>query len=288
MEPTSLDHHRQAIDQIDAKIIQLLAERQQEVEQIGALKKEHDLAVYDPKRELDQRTMRRKMAKELKLDPLRLDVIFEQIINLSRVTQKNMQVVDLSKQGTVKVGVMGGIGSFSEEAALKFLQDHQVSDFELLYPISAENVLKALSEEQIDVGIFPIENSTAGIVEESIYAASHYTFEIEEIFEIDVRHCLHVLPGVKKEEITKIMSHPQALRQCKGYLKTNFPKAELIEATDTAEGARILEQSPEERHLAVIAPKRAGEIYHLETLEEGIQDLKENYTRFIAAKRINQ
>jgi chorismate mutase len=276
---------RHQIDDLDEKIIHLLADRQREVEQIGELKKVHQLPVYDPKRELDQRTKRRKLAKELKLDPLRLDVIFEQIINLSRVTQKNMQSIDLSAKGTLRVGVMGGIGSFSEEAALFFIKKHSIGEYELSYPISAENVLKSLDEEQIDMGIFPIENSTAGIVEESIYAVSHYQFDIQEIFEIDVRHCLHVLPGVKKEEITKIMSHPQALRQCKGYLQKNFPQAELIEATDTAEGARILEQSPEERTLAVIAPKRAGEIYHLQTLEEGIQDLKENYTRFIAAKK---
>jgi chorismate mutase len=280
-----IHEHRKNIDLLDEKIIELLAKRQQEVQEIGALKKEEQLPVYDPKRELDQRTKRRKLARELKLDPLRLDVIFEQIINLSRVTQKNMQSIDLSAKGTLRVGVMGGIGSFSEEAALFFMKKHDLRQYELSYPISAENVLKSLDEEQIDVGIFPIENSTAGIVEESIYAASHYQFDIQEIFEIDVRHCLHVLPGVKKEEITKIMSHPQALRQCKGYLQKNFPQAELIEATDTAEGARILEQSPEERNLAVIAPKRAGEIYHLQTLEEGIQDLKENYTRFIAAKK---
>lgn len=283
-----LSTQRQKIDQTDAQIIQLFAERQQSVKKIGQIKQENNLPIYDAKRELEARTKRRQLAIELGVDPLRLEVLFEQIVLLARDTQKeqserNELQVDTEK--TLRVGVMGGIGSFSEQAALDYLKDHHVSNYELFYPISSENVLKDLSKDSIDLAIFPVENSTAGLVRETIYAASQYTFDIQEIFDFDVRHCLHVLPGVKKSEITKVMSHPQALKQCKGYLKMNFPDAELIEATDTAEGARILEQSPEETHLAVIAPKRAGELYHLETLEEGIQDLEENYTRFIAAKK---
>lgn len=280
-----LEQHRNAIDRIDEQIIELLAKRQEEVKAIGAIKKDAGMPVFDARRELDTRTKRKALAKKLGVDPLRLEVIFEHILTLSRQTQENLRQADLSSKKIIHIGVMGGIGSFSEEAALHYLQQHHIAHFGLHYPISAENVLKALDKAEIDLGIFPIENSTAGIVEESIYAAAHHQFEIEEIFEIDIRHYLHVLPGVKREDIQKVMSHPQALKQCKAYLKKHFPHAELIEATDTAEGARILSQSPEERHLAVIAPKRAGELYQLETIEEGIQDLKVNFTRFIAAKK---
>ncbi len=288
-----LQQYRDHIDRIDDQIIQLLAERQADVKAIGELKKAEGMSVYDPKRELSIRTRRKDLSKKLGIDPLRIDVIFDQILTLSRDTQQDMQGdLPAGEAGKdlglgnelVKIGVMGGVGSFSEQAALYFAKNQNLENSEIYYPISAENVLKSLKQGNIDLGIFPIENSTAGIVMESIQAASQYTFEIVEIFQIDIVHCLHVLPGVKKEDIQKVMSHPQALKQCKGYLKSTFPNAELIEATDTAEGARILEQSPEETHLAVIAPKHAGEIYHLELLEEGIQDLNVNYTRFIAAK----
>jgi len=287
MDSHKLQQLRQQINQIDRQMIELLAQRQQKVKAIGELKKEQDMPVFDAKRELDIRTMRRKLSKELGLDPFRLEVIFEHILTLSRDTQKTLRKEDLEvpKDRALRIGVMGGIASFSEEAGLQFLQNHQVGNYKIFYPISAENVLKALDEEKIDVGIFPIENSTAGLVIESINAASKYQFEIQEIFNFNVRHCLHVLPGVKRAEIKRVMSHPQALKQCKGYLEKNFPNAELIEATDTAEGARILEQSPDERDMAVIAPKRAGEIYHLLVLEERIQDMKVNYTRFIAATK---
>lgn len=283
-EITSL---RQQIESIDEQMIRLLAERQEKVRTIGTIKKAETLPIYDPKRELSLRQKRRELCKKFQLDPLRVEVIFEQILTLSKDTQRSLQskTLDLPTDHPVRIGVMGGVGSFSEEAGVLFAKNHHIDDYEMEYPISSENVLKQLDSQKIDIGIFPIENSTAGLVLESIIAASQYTFDIEEIFNLNVRHCLHVLPGVRKEDITKIMSHPQALKQCKGYLQKEFPDAELIEATDTAEGARVLEQSPDEKQLAVIAPKKAGELYHLETLEEGIQDLQENFTRFIAAKK---
>jgi|CXWL01.1.fsa_nt_gi chorismate mutase len=288
MKPSTakkLQFHRDAIDGIDDQLVRLLAKRQEQVKEIGKLKKAENIPIFDAKRELDIRTKRKQLAKQLGINPLQVQVIFDHILTLSRETQANLSKADLSDKKNLIIGVMGGIGSFSEEAARHYLKSHHITSFDLRYPISAENVLKALDKKSIDIAIFPIENSTAGLVDESIKAMSQYNFDIDEIFEIDIRHCLHVLPGVKRKDIQKVMSHPQALRQCQAYLKKNFPKAELIEATDTAEGARILEQSPEEIHLAVIAPKRAGEIYHLETLEEGIQDQKINYTRFIAAKK---
>lgn len=282
---TRLNEIRHAIDAIDDAIITLLAQRQEEVKKISDVKKKHRLSVHDAKRELETVVRRKKLCKLIGLDPLRTEVIFEQVLNLSRDTQYELSSTDLSSKKTLKVGVMGGIASFSEEAALQFLKKHSIKRYEIFYPITAENALKDLHHGRIELAIFPIENSTAGLVMESILALAEYQVAIQEIFEFDVRHCLHVLPEVKKKDIKKIMSHPQALGQCKGYLKKHFPKALIIEATDTAEGARILEQSPEELHLAVIASKRAGEFYHLQTLEEGIQDQKVNYTRFIAATK---
>ncbi|MDF2378735.1 MAG: prephenate dehydratase domain-containing protein [Candidatus Gracilibacteria bacterium] len=286
----NLKIERDQIDKVDQHVLELLAERQTHVKKIGEIKQEEGLNVYDPKRELNARTKRKHSAKSLGLDPLRTEVIFEQIVLLARDTQSREEGSNsslfkgLGVQGRdLRVGVMGGIGSFSEAAALQHLGSQEIHNYELQYPISSENVLKDLNAGKIDLGIFPIENSTAGMVTESIRAASQYTFDIIDIFDFDVEHCLIVLPGVKKKNITKVMSHPQALKQCKGYLKQDLPNAELIEGTDTAEGARILEQTPEETGLAVIASKRCAELYHLEVLEEGIQDLEVNYTRFIAA-----
>jgi prephenate dehydratase len=283
-----LQPHRDEIDRIDEEIIALLAKRQKEAEQIGVIKSDAGDQVLDPKRELEGRTKRRMKAKEQGIDPLMTEMVFEQIVLMARSRQENSRTVASrlpSQSHPLRVGVMGGIGSFSEAAALEFLEKSHRSDFELQYPISSENVLRDLENGRVDLGIFPIENSTAGMVIESIQAASRHAFEIVEIFDFDVIHCLMALPGVTKDQVTKVMSHPQALKQCKGYLADQFGSAELVEATDTAEGARVLSQSTDEKTLAVIAPERCAELYGLEVLEKAIQDLEVNFTRFIAAKR---
>ena len=94
-----------------------------------------------------------------------------------------------------------------------------------------------------------------------------------------MQHCLIANPGVKKEDIKKAVSHPQALEQCAGYLRTHGIKAEQV--YDTAGSVKILKESGA-RDVAAIASRRAAELYGMEILEEGIEDNPENYTRFLA------
>lgn len=183
------------------------------------------------------------------------------------------------------IGVSGNQGSFSEEAARHYCREVGIANYELAYLISVENVLKNLKQGKIDKGVFPIENSNGGIVYEAVHAMSRYIFNIEKMFEIDIRHCLHVLPGTTTQSIKKITSHDQALKQCRMYLKRCWPKTELIEYSDTAEAARDLAGGKISTDTAVIASKGCAKLYGLEILEEGIQDLKFNFTTFIVAGR---
>jgi prephenate dehydratase len=182
-----------------------------------------------------------------------------------------------------KIGICGNVGSFSEEAAIHYCQKNKIEDYELVYLITAENTLSAVTLGEVDKGIFPIENSNGGIVYESVYAMAKYTFNIEKMFDIDVRHCLLVLPGKKLEDINKIASHQQALKQCKMYLKKRWPDAELLDWPDTAQAARDLNEGNLTPDTAVVAPLVCSKLYNLDVLEEGIQDLKFNFTTFIAA-----
>lgn len=184
-----------------------------------------------------------------------------------------------------KIGVMGGLGSFSEEAAVYYCQKNAIEKFELKYLITAENVLKSLADGEIDLGIFPIENSNGGIVYESVYAMAKYNFQIEKMFEIDIKHCLLVKSGTKTSDIKMIASHQQALKQCRMYLKRIWADVDLQEYRDTAEAAKDLSDGILSADVAVIAPRVCAKIYGLEILEEGIQDLKFNFTTFIAAKK---
>jgi len=180
------------------------------------------------------------------------------------------------------IGVAGGLGSFSEEAAQYYCQKYKIEDYEMKYLISVENVLASLDKKEIDLGIFPIENSNGGIVYEAVYAMAKHNFNIDNFFEIDIRQNLLALPGTKREEIRKIASHQQALKQCRMYLKRHWPETELIEWSDTAQAAKDLHEGKFSKDTAVIAPLGCAQLYGLEVLEERIQDLKFNFTTFLA------
>lgn len=184
----------------------------------------------------------------------------------------------------IKIGVSGNIGSFSEEAANYYCTKNNIKDYDLVYLISVENVLNGLKSKEIDKGVFPIENSNGGIVYEAVQAMSRYIFSIENMFEIDIKHCLLVKPGANPGSIKKIASHQQALKQCRMYLKRKWSGVDLEEYKDTAEAAKDLSAGKLGSDTAVIAPKICAQLYDLEVLEEGIQDLKFNFTTFIVAK----
>jgi len=186
---------------------------------------------------------------------------------------------------TTKIGVSGNIGSFSEEAANYYCQKNKIKDYQLDYLISVDNVLKALTGGKINKGVFPIENSNGGIVYEAVQAMSGYIFKIENMFEIDIKHCLLVKQGVKASEIKKITSHSQALKQCRMYLQRKWEDVELQEYSDTASAAKDLNKGVLSADTAVIAPKICSKLYKLDILEQGIQDLKFNFTTFIVAAK---
>ncbi|MEK7100860.1 MAG: prephenate dehydratase domain-containing protein [Patescibacteria group bacterium] len=186
----------------------------------------------------------------------------------------------------MKIGIMGAEGSFSEEAARKYIETERVSDAELVFLVSAERVLTALEDGSIDTGIFPIENSNGGIVIEAVHAMAKHRFQVEKMFEIDVHQNLLVVPGTNPEQITAITSHDQALKQCRMYLKRKWPGVDLSEYEDTAKAAADLRAGVLPPTTAVIASRRAAELYELDILEASIQDLKFNYTSFVVAKAL--
>ena len=185
----------------------------------------------------------------------------------------------------VIIGVSGNKGSFSEEAANYYCAKNNISKYELSYLTSVEIVLLALDENKLDKAVFPIENSNGGIVIEAVYAMSKHIFNIEKMFEIDIKMNLMAKKGMRLEGIKKITSHQQALRQCRMYLKRKWPDAELSEYCDTASAAKDLSEGILPEKSAVIAPRVCADLYDLELLEEGIQDLKFNFTTFIVAAK---
>lgn len=181
----------------------------------------------------------------------------------------------------MKIGFMGAVGSFSEQATNKYCFDNKIKDVSFHPLVTGDAVLSAVTSGQIDKGILPIENSNGGVVIEVVHAMSSYVFKVENMFEFDVHHTLLVYPGVVASQIDTIASHDQALRQCRMYLKRIWRDAEIEPYKDTAKAAEDLSKGVLDKQTAVIAPYVCSSLYGLDILEESIQDLKFNYTTFL-------
>lgn len=184
------------------------------------------------------------------------------------------------------IGVQGGEGSFSEEAAKKFATENSMGKYEIKFLISSNEVLSAVESGGVDYGVFAMENAQGGVVIESVEAMAEHRCKIVNMFHVTISQNLLVKKGVLLENISEIHSHQQALRQCKDYLANNFWSCKLIESDDTAEAARRLSEGKLSTTTAVIGSKNCSKLYGLEILKEDIHDLKHNLTLFLAVKRV--
>ncbi len=185
------------------------------------------------------------------------------------------------------IALSGVPGSFSEEAAHKFMLDHAI-DGDLNYAVTADASLAAVADDAAEYAVIPLENHNGGIVYETVYATARYLYEVVSIFEIDVQQNLIVAPGTKQADVKQIVSHQQGIAQCRFYLKREFPGVEYIEYADTALAAKDLAEGKFPEGTAVIASRRAAELYKQEVLEPSIQDLKFNFTAFLAVKNVRR
>ena len=172
-----------------------------------------------------------------------------------------------------KVAYQGVEGAYSHLACY-----HVYPKYEAIACKSFDDTMYLVEENEADIAMIPMENSTAGRVEE-IYRLipKMKLYIVAEHYE-PVNHCLLALPGVSMQDIKSVSSHPQALAQCKQNIETNnlMAKAKF----DTAGSAEELLLLQDKTHSA-IASSLAAEIYNLEILDESFQDLKNNTTRFL-------
>ena len=188
----------------------------------------------------------------------------------------------------ISIGIQGGPGSFSEEAAHYFIKNHGLEDSQIIYQISSEAVLKDVEAGVTTYGVFAMENAQGGVVIESVEALSKHYCEIIEMFHIPVDQTLLGLKGTHLGDLTEIHSHQQALRQCKDFLSEHFWTRPLIEEDDTAEAARRLSEGKLPKTAGVIANKACANLYELDILQESVHDLKHNLTLFLGIKRLEQ
>ncbi len=188
----------------------------------------------------------------------------------------------------IKIGIMGGMGSFSEQAAHEFAKNHGIEQYEMEYLIAAEKVLASVESNAVDYGVFAMENAQGGVVIESVEAMAHHLCEIVEMFHVPISQNLIARRGVNIGDVTAIHSHWQALRQCREYLSEHFWTRPLVQEDDTAESAQKLKDGDLPKTAAVIANQSCANLYGLVILKEDIHDLKNNLTLFIGIKKMEK
>ncbi len=177
----------------------------------------------------------------------------------------------------MKVSFQGEPGAYSEQAVFNYFGKVETVPCE-----SFDAMFDAVVSGKSDAALAPIENSLAGSIHQNYDLLLRHDLHIVGEYFLRVQHCLIVNPGVKMEDIKKAISHPQALGQCAGYLRSHGIKAEQV--YDTAGSVKMLKESGA-RDVAAIASKRAAELYGMQILQEGIEDNPENFTRFLAVRR---
>ena len=175
-----------------------------------------------------------------------------------------------------RVGFQGTAGSFGEQAAREYFQNE---DAELKNYRSFEDVLSAVAAGEVDYGVLPIENSTAGDVLEVSDLIVRYNLYVTGEHTLRIRHNLLALPGAQLADITQVYSHIQALNQCRQFLKEH-DGIEDIPYANTALAAEYIARKGD-IHLASIGSMRCSELYNLTVLASDIQTVKNNFTRFI-------
>jgi len=174
----------------------------------------------------------------------------------------------------MKVAFQGEPGAYSEQAVFNYF-----GKIDTLPCESFDVVFEVVNAQKCDAGMIAIENSLAGSIHQNYDLLLRNDLQIVGEYLLRVRHCLIALPDVKKEDIRRAISHPQALGQCASYLRSHGIKAEQV--YDTAGSVKMLKESGA-RDTAAIASRRAAELHGMQVLEEGIEDNTENYTRFLA------
>lgn len=194
---------------------------------------------------------------------------------------KPLSATDLLSSGNdgskVRVAYQGLPGAYSEAAALKAYPKCETVPCDQF-----ESVFKAVELWLVDKAVLPIENSVGGSIHRNYDLLLRHRLHIVGEVQMVVNHCLLGVPGVKKEELKRVLSHPQALDQCE--ITLNKLGVVKVSTEDSAGAAQIV-ASEGIRDTGAVASSRAAEIYGLDILAQTIQDDLDNVTRFLILAR---
>ncbi len=179
----------------------------------------------------------------------------------------------------ITAAIQGELGAYSQQAVYSFFCRENVKQ---VVPLpTLQRVFSLLSQRNSpDFAVVPIENSLAGSVGETIDLLISKSVRVVGETSIPIRHCLIIHSNTTRGKIRRVMSHPQALAQCREYLDRNCKNWEQVSMYDTAGSVKMIKEQ-KLMDTAGIASELAAEIYGMKLLKKGIEDDPTNTTRFV-------
>lgn len=282
----TLDELRQKINEIDSELAKLLNDRLDVSKAVAIYKSEHDLPILHADREADIIRTFLDHFDESKAGLA--SAVYGTVIRSSRALQYRYlsekgidgAMVSLLKNAAqttppvYTVCYQGVPGAWSHSAAKKLYPNSETTSV-----LTFEEIFMAVSDGRAQAGVLPLDNTTAGTVDDVYDLLIKYDCMIQTARPHPIRHCLLAVPGASKETVKSVYSHPQGLAQCSRYIQAhNFlPIAE----SNTAVAAKKIAES-DDPTIAAIASRETAKLYGLTILEEGINDSECNQTRFVA------
>lgn len=274
--PHDLQALREAIEEIDREILSQLRRRMSLAEEVANAKLRTAYPFRDEPRE-DQVIQRvRHAAVERGLDAHEVERLYRVILDMSVAHQKaHVRSLDSTPLRVAYQGVEGSYSHLTAQRRYAGIPEGVLLEGFETFRAAAE----AVREGAADRALLPIENTTAGSINETydLLAEGGLTITAEEVSRIE--HCLLGLPGSRIEDLRTVLSHPQGILQCQDFLRT-VPWLKTQTEFDTAGSARKVRERNDPT-VAAIAGESAARVYGLEVLRRGIQSQEGNYTRFV-------
>ena len=282
---------RTEIDRIDAELVTLLCKRMDCAGWVADYKAAHSLPVLNEERERAVLRHVRGLGEAYQEgygDAASL--VFSTMMDVSRALQHRKLAAgaalrerldsagrSLIPADRARVVCQGVPGAYSDEAAGRLFPGASPR----FVPTFAD-VFAAVADGSADYGVLPVENSSAGSVNEVYDLVMKHRFSIAAAVEVPVRHCLLACPGAEREGLTAVYSKQEALAQCADYIAAHGLEARQY--SNTAAAAEMVSESGD-ASLGAIASEKAAEIYGLQIIDKNIQSVYDNCTRFIAISR---
>lgn len=260
----SLDKLRQQIDHLDSELVALLNERISVALEIGKNKKANGGEIYVPSRE---KQVFERIAKLNGAGPLPAEAV--------KAIYREIMSAALALESNLKIAYLGPPATFTHQAA----RSKFGASVEYVPVGTISNVFSAVEQGTADYGVVPIENSIEGAVTHTFDQFTGTSLKICAEIYLPVSLCL--MASVEKEKITRVCSKQEAIGQCRQWLSTNLSGVEMDAVNSTALAAEMAAEGDS----AAIASRLAAELYGLNIIEDHIEDIPGNTTRFLVIGR---